>query len=62
VRKVWGWTAEIVRHPPKMAPEEVMRAWVREFNKEGITIDLEKLMQEKGPRPFLPIRWIVERT
>ena len=25
-------------------------------------IDLEKLMPEKGPRPFLPKRWIVERT
>jgi transposase len=62
VRKVLGWTAEIVRHPPKIAPEEVMRAWVREFNKEGIAIDLDKLMPEKGPRPFLPKRWIVERT
>ena len=57
-----GWTAEIVRHPPKLAPEEVMKTWVRECNKEGIAIDLEKLMPEKGPRPFLPKRWIVERT
>jgi putative transposase len=62
VQKVLGWTAEIVRHPPKLAPEEVMKAWVRECNKEGIAIDLEKLMPEKGPRPFLPKRWIVERT
>ncbi len=62
VQKVLGWTAEIVRHPPKMAPEEVMRVWVREWAKEGIPIDLEKLLPEKGPRPFLPIRWIVERT
>src|SRR5215213_2160815 len=54
VRKVLGWTAEIVRHLPKMAPEEVMRAWVKEFNKEGVVIDLEKLMPETGPRPFLP--------
>jgi putative transposase len=36
VNKVVGWTAEIVRHPPKPAPEEVMRAWVREFNNEGV--------------------------
>jgi hypothetical protein len=36
---------------------------VREFNKEEVlAIDLEKLMEEKGPRPFLPKRWIVERT
>jgi transposase len=58
-----GWTAEIVRHPPKPAPEEVMRAWVREFDKGGIPIDLDKLLAGKGPRPFLlPKRWIVERT
>jgi len=62
VRKVLRWTAQIVRHPPKPAPEEVMSAWVREFNKEGVAIDLDKLMPEKGPRPFLPKRWIVERT
>jgi putative transposase len=62
VHKVLGWTAEIVRHPPKMAPQEVMRAWVREFNKEGIPIDPKRLVQEKGPRAFLPKRWIVERT
>ena len=62
VREVLGWTAEIVRHPPKMAPEEVMRAWVREWNKEGVPIDLGKLLAGKGPRPFLPKRWIVERT
>ena len=63
VQKVLGWTAEkIVRHPPKIAPERVMRAWVREFKKEGMAIDLDKLMPQKGPRPFLPKRWIVERT
>jgi putative transposase len=62
VRKVLGWTAEIVRHPPKPAPKEVMEAWVREWNKEEVIIDLEKLLLEKGPRPFLPKRWIVERT
>jgi putative transposase len=63
VEKVLGWTAEIVRHPKKPAPEEVMMAWVREFDKEGIPIDLDKLTLGKGPsRPFLPKRWIVERT
>ena len=62
-RRTLGLTAEIVRHPKKIAPEQVMSAWVREFNKEGVPIDLEKLQAEpKGPRPFLPIRWIVERT
>jgi putative transposase len=62
VQKVLGWTAEIVRHPKNLAPEEVMRAWMREFNKEGVRIDLEKFMPHKGPRHFLPKRWIVERT
>jgi putative transposase len=62
VKKVLGWTAEIVRHPKKLAPEQVMRVWVKEWNREGVAIDLEKLLPEKGPRPFLPIRWIVERT
>jgi putative transposase len=62
VHKVLGWTAEIVRHPPKMAPEEVMRVWVKEFDKEGVPIEPKKLVQEKGPRVFLPKRWIVERT
>ena len=62
VQKVLGWTAEIVRHPKKLAPEEVMRAWLREFNNEGVAIDTKKFMPQKGPRPFLPKRWIVERT
>ena len=62
VQSVLGWTAEIVRHPKKLAPEEVMRSWLREFNKEGVPIDLDKLLPGKGPRPFLPKRWIVERT
>ena len=59
--KVLGWTAEIVRHPPKLAPEEVMRRWVREWAKEGVAIDAEEF---SGPCRFgdLPRRWVVERT
>ncbi len=57
-----GWTAEIVRHPSKPAPEEVMMRWAKEWAKEGVAIDPKKLLPEEGPRPFLPIRWIVERT
>ena len=58
-QKVLGCTAEIVRHPPKLAPEEVMRRWVREWAKEGVSIDPEEL---SGPRRFadLPWRWVVE--
>jgi putative transposase len=63
VQKVLGWTAEIVRYAPKLVPDEVMRIWVREWAKEGVQIDQEKLQEPKYPRAaFLPIRWIVERT
>src|SRR5215208_5631522 len=30
VEKILGWTTEIVRHPPKPAPEEVMMRWTKE--------------------------------
>jgi transposase len=33
-RTLLGWTAQIVRHPPKMAPDEVMRRWVKEWDNE----------------------------
>jgi putative transposase len=62
VERALGWGAEIVRHPPNPVPEEVMKVWVREFNKEGVAIDPKKFMPEEGPRPFLPKRWVVERT
>ena len=29
---------------------------------EGVPVDPKKFMPQKGPRPFLPKRWIVERT
>jgi putative transposase len=62
VQKVVGWTAEIVRHPPKLVPKEVMRRWVMEWTKEGMAIDRERFSLPEGPKPFLPKRWIVERT
>jgi putative transposase len=62
VEKVLGWSAEIVRHPRKVAPEEVMKIWAREWAKEGVNVDWKKLLPEDGPRPFLPKRWIVERS
>jgi putative transposase len=62
VEKTLGWMAEIVRHPPKPAPGEVMMRWVRESTKEGTAIDPKKFMSEQGPRPFLPNRRVVERT
>ena len=62
VRSALGWSAEIVRHPPKPAPEEVMMRWVREWAKEGVEIDPKKFLPPEGPRTFLPRRWVVERT
>ena len=62
VERTLGWSAEIVRHPPKPAPEEVMVRWMREWAKEGVKLDPKKLLPPEGPRPFLPRRWVVERT
>jgi putative transposase len=62
VETVLGWSAEIVRHPPKPAPEEVMMRWMREWANEGAELDPKKLLPPEGPRPFLPRRWVVERT
>jgi hypothetical protein len=42
VQKALGWTAQIVRHPSKPAPEEVMRRWVRAWANEGVAVDSEK--------------------
>ncbi len=39
VQSVLGWTAEIVRHPSKPVPEEVLMRWAKEWAKEGIAID-----------------------
>jgi hypothetical protein len=52
---------EIVQHPPKITPQEVMREWAEEWAKEGVAIDWEKLLPPKGFR-VLPRRWVVERT
>ena len=62
VESILGWSTEIVRHPPKPAPEEVMMRWAKEWAKEGVELDPKKFLPPKGPRPFLPRRWVVERT
>jgi len=63
VERTLGWTAEIVRHPPRPAPEEVMMRWMREWAKVGVALDPKELLPAaKGPRLFLPRRWVVERT
>src|SRR5215208_1427170 len=62
VERTLGWTAEIVRHPPNPAPEEVMMRCAREWVKDGVSMDPKKHWPPEGPRPFLPRRWVVERT
>jgi hypothetical protein len=34
----------------------------REWAKERIVIEPKELLPPEGPRPFLPRRWVVERT
>jgi len=53
VEKTLGWTAQIVRHPPKLAPEEVMMRWVREFNREREFPSIQRgLRPRRGRGPF----------
>ena len=60
VEKTLGWSVELVERPRKAAPEEVLRAWAREWAKEGVAVDWQKLMPPKGFQ-VLPRRWVVER-
>jgi putative transposase len=53
VHKVVGWTPEIVRHPPKLVPDEVMRRWVMEWAKEGVAIDRERFFTAGRPEAHL---------
>jgi putative transposase len=61
VEKTLGSSVELVERARKPAPEEVLRAWAREWAKEGVAVDWEKLMPPKGFQ-VLPRRWVVERT
>jgi len=61
VRKGLGWSVELVERPKKATPEEVLMAWAREWNKEGMKADWQKLMPPKG-FVVLPRRWVVEST
>ena len=61
VEKTLGWSVDLVERPKKPAPEEVLMAWAREWAKEGVEADWQKLMPPKG-FVVLPRRWVVERT
>jgi transposase len=56
-----GLSVEVVRKPPKPVPEDVVKVWAREWAKEGMKIDWQRLMPPRGYLA-LPRRWVVERT
>ena len=61
VRTSLGWSVDVVERPRKPAPEEVLMAWAREWAKEGVSVDWQRLLPPKGFL-VLPRRWVVERT
>jgi putative transposase len=48
VERTLGWTAQIVRHPPKLAPDEVMRRWVRESGLKRVCQSMQRSSQGRG--------------
>ena len=61
VEKALGWSVDLLERLRKPASEEVLKSWAREWAKEGVAIDWQKLLSPKGFR-VLPRRWVVERT
>jgi putative transposase len=61
VEKTLGWTVELLERPRKAAPKEVLMAWAAELAKEGMKVELQKLIAPRGFQ-ILPRRWVVERT
>jgi hypothetical protein len=57
VEKTLGWSVEFVESARKAAPEEVLMGWAREWAKEGIKVDWEKLMAPKGFQVLPRSRW-----
>ncbi len=52
---------DLAERPKKPAPEKVLMAWAREWAKEGVAVDRQKLLPPEG-FVVLPRRWVVERT
>ena len=50
-----------MERPKKSAPEGVLMAWAKEWAKEGVALDWQRLLPPKGFL-VLPGRWVVERT
>jgi len=47
VQKSLGWSVDFVERPCKPAPEEVLMRWAREWAKEGVAVDWQKLLPPK---------------
>ena len=50
-----------MERPKKPAPEEVLMAWAKAWEREGASVDWQKLLPPRG-FVVLPRRWVVERT
>jgi putative transposase len=61
VQKTLGWSVDLVERPRKPAPKEVLMAWAKEWEREGMSVDWQKLLPPRG-FVVLPRRWVVERT
>jgi putative transposase len=61
VQKTLGWSVDLVERPRKPAPEEVLMAWAKEWEREGVSVDWQKLLPPRG-FVVLPRRWVVQRT
>jgi putative transposase len=61
VEKALGWSVELVERPKKPVPKEVLKSWAKQWSREGVKLDWEKLMPPNGFQ-VLPKRWVVERT
>ncbi len=48
VRKTLGWSVDLVERPKKPVPEEVLKRWAREWAKEGVAVNWQKLLPPKG--------------
>ncbi len=55
LKKVLGWTVDLVERPRKPALEEILKSWAEQWEKEGVWVDWEKLLPPKGFR-VLPRR------
>jgi hypothetical protein len=49
VKKTLGWSVDLLeRAKKKLAPEEVLIAWAKEWAKEGLAVDWQRLLPPKG--------------